>query len=142
VKRQQVFNPYLPSYEYIPDGEPYVFGDRLYIFGSHDAFNGANYCVNDYVCWSAPVSALGDWRYEGVIYRRGQDAFDPEGKRCMCAPDVCRGPDGRYYLYYTLDLGGIAGPMSVAVSDSPAGKYVYYGAVCYPDGRVLGAKEG
>lgn len=26
--KQQVFNPYLPSWEYIPDGEPYVFGDR------------------------------------------------------------------------------------------------------------------
>lgn len=23
--KQQVFNPYLPSYEYIPDGEPRVF---------------------------------------------------------------------------------------------------------------------
>ncbi len=37
---KQVFNPYLPLYEYVPDGEPHVFGDRLYIFGSHDAFNG------------------------------------------------------------------------------------------------------
>ncbi len=27
----QVFNPFLPSYEYLPDGEPYVFGDRVYI---------------------------------------------------------------------------------------------------------------
>ena len=36
----QVFNPYLPNYEYIPDGEPHVFGDRLYVFGSHDRFNG------------------------------------------------------------------------------------------------------
>ena len=23
-------NPYLPSWEYIPDGEPRVFGDRIY----------------------------------------------------------------------------------------------------------------
>ncbi len=27
--KNQVLNPYLPSYEYIPDGEPRVFGDRL-----------------------------------------------------------------------------------------------------------------
>ena len=33
-------NPYLPSWEYIPDGEPYVFGDRGYIYGSHDFYNG------------------------------------------------------------------------------------------------------
>jgi hypothetical protein len=32
---EKVFNLYLPSYEYIPDGEPRVFHDRLYIFGSH-----------------------------------------------------------------------------------------------------------
>ena len=27
MKKQQIFNPYLPSFEYIPDGEPHVFGD-------------------------------------------------------------------------------------------------------------------
>ena len=31
--KKQVFNPYLPSFEYIPDGEQYVFGDRLYVYG-------------------------------------------------------------------------------------------------------------
>ena len=45
---KQVFNPYLPSFEYVPDGEPHVFGDRLYVFGSHDRFNGKGFCVNDY----------------------------------------------------------------------------------------------
>lgn len=44
----QVFNPYLPSYEYIPDGEPRVFNGRLYIYGSHDRFHGADFCLNDY----------------------------------------------------------------------------------------------
>ena len=38
---KQIFNPYLPSYEYIPDGEPHIFGDRLYIYGSHDRFGGS-----------------------------------------------------------------------------------------------------
>ena len=45
IMKQQVFNPYLPSWEYVPDGEPHVFGDRLYIFGSHDRFNGAVFTV-------------------------------------------------------------------------------------------------
>ena len=45
MMKKQVFNPYLPSFEYIPDGEPYV-------------------------CWSAPVNDLSNWKYEGVIYRR------------------------------------------------------------------------
>ena len=34
--KKQAFNPYLPSWEYIPEGEPYVFGDRVYVYGSHD----------------------------------------------------------------------------------------------------------
>ena len=45
--KKQAFNPYLPSYEYVPDGEPHVFGDRLYIYGSHDKFNGKRFCEND-----------------------------------------------------------------------------------------------
>ena len=66
-KNKQIFNPYLPSYEYIPDGEPHIFGDRLYIYGSHDRFGGSDYCENDYVCWSAPVGDLSDWHFEGEI---------------------------------------------------------------------------
>ena len=46
-------NPYLPSWEYVPDGEPHVFGNRVYVYGSHDRFNGYAFCLNDYVCWSA-----------------------------------------------------------------------------------------
>lgn len=62
--KNQVFNPYLPSYEYIPDGEPRVFNGRLYIYGSHDKFNGDVYCQNDYVCCSCLETDLSDWRYE------------------------------------------------------------------------------
>ena len=58
--KKQAFNPYLPSWEYIPDGEPYVFGDRVYVYGSHDYFNGYVFCMGDYIGWSAPiVNALG-----------------------------------------------------------------------------------
>ncbi len=57
--RRQALNPYLPSWEYIPDGEPYVFGDRVYIYGSHDFYNGYVFCMGDYVCWSAPLDDLG-----------------------------------------------------------------------------------
>ena len=52
------FNPYLPSYEYIPDGEPRVFGERLYVFGSHDKFGGNDFCLNDYVAWSRSARLL------------------------------------------------------------------------------------
>ena len=134
--RVEAYNPYLPLYEYVPDGEPHVFGDRVYVYGSHDCFNGEDFCLNNYVCWSAPVSDLKDWKYEGVIYEKTQD---PEGaNRRMFAPDCVQGVDGRYYLYYALDF---TGNMAVAVCDEPAGKYEYYGRVHYEDGTLLGAAE-
>ena len=34
---KQVYNPYLPLWEYVPDGEPHVFGDRVYLYGSDRA---------------------------------------------------------------------------------------------------------
>jgi len=133
--KKQVFNPYLPLWEYIPDGEPRVFGDRLYIFGSHDRFDGEHYCLNDYVSWSTPVCDLSDWRYEGVIYRKVQD---PKcGNMKMFAPDVVCGVDGRYYLYYTMS--GL-NTVSVAVCDTPAGKYEFYSYVSHPDGTLCGTK--
>ena len=138
--KNQAFNPFLPSYEYIPDGEPYVFGDRVYIYGSHDAFNGHHYCINDYVCWSAPVDDLGDWRYEGVIFKKEKDPLCKlPGERRLYAPDVQEGADGKYYLYYAFDELGV---ISVAVCDTPAGEYEFYGHVHYPDGTLLGKKEG
>ena len=135
----QAFNPYLPSWEYVPDGEPYVFGDRVYVYGSHDRFNSHIFCANDYVCWSAPVDDLGNWRYEGIIYEKTQDPRNRDGRACLYAPDVTIGPDGRYYLYYVLDKENV---VAVAVCDTPAGKYEYYGCVRYKDGVLLGDREG
>ncbi len=135
----QAVNPYLPSWEYIPDGEPHAFGDRVYVYGSHDKFNAPIFCVNDYVCWSAPMEDLSDWRCEGVIFRKNQDPSNRLGLRLLFAPDVCRGSDGRYYLYYAFDFMGI---MGVAVCDTPAGKYQFLGHIHYPDGTVWGRKAG
>jgi len=137
--KKQCFNPYLPSWEYIPDGEPYVFEGRVYVYGSHDKFNGYVFCMNDYVCWSAPENDLSDWRYEGVIYKKTNDPLNCNGEMCLYAPDVTRGTDGKYYLYYVLDKISI---VSVAVCDTPAGEYKFYGYVHYADGTRLGEREG
>jgi len=137
--KNQCFNPYLPSYEYIPDGEPHVFGNRVYVYGSHDRFNAPIFCVNDYVCYSAPIDDLSDWKYEGVIYRKNNDPKNKLGIRLLFAPDVCKGADGKYYLYYAFDFMGIIG---VAVCDEPAGEYRFYGYVHYKDGTIWGRKKG
>ena len=130
---KQCHNPYLPLYEHIPDGEPHVFDDRLYIFGSHDMENGNEFCELDYVAWSAPMDDLSDWRYEGVIYQKEHDPYNDE-KLPMYAPDVVKGPDGRYYLYYCIKFHDA---IHVAVCDTPAGKYEFYGCVQYSDGTVM-----
>ena len=105
-------NPYLPSWEYIPDGEPHVFGDRVYVYGSHDFFNGHVFCLGDYQCYSASIDDPSQWRHEGTIYKKTDDPLNPAGEMCLYAPDVTQGPDGRYYIYYVLDKVNV---VSVAV---------------------------
>ena len=143
-------NPYLPFWETVPDGEPHVFGDRVYIYGSHDRLGGTSFCEEDYVCWSAPVEEPGVWTCEGVIYKKMQDPLNgaPYGKtlpeigmplgteenpHLLYAPDVAQGPDGRYYLYYALDFVNV---ISVAVCDTPAGQYEFLDFVRREDGTI------
>ena len=138
--KKQAFNPFLPLWECIPDGEPHVFGDRVYLYGSHDKEGGETFCMLDYTVYSAPVDDLSDWRKEGVIYRADQDP-DYANRKFMYAPDVVRGNDGKYYLYYCMSgnygNGGYFGPISVAVCDTPAGQYEYLGYVKNKDGTPM-----
>lgn len=140
MKLGQAVNPYLPSYEYVPDAEPHIVDGRVYIYGSHDLFNGINFCLGDYVCWSAPVDDLSEWRFEGEIYKREQDPAAPKFRitNGLAAPDMVQGDDGRFYLYYFM--GGTK-MISVAVCDEPAGHYEFYGYVQYPDKTPIGKKE-
>ena len=135
---KQGVNPYLPSWEYIPDGEPHVFDGRVYVYGSHDVANGWAFCLGDYVCWSAPIDNLKEWKYEGIIFQKKDDpSYD--GRMVMYVPDVTKGLDNRYYLYFCYDKVGY---ISVAVCDTPAGRYQFYGYVHYKDGTRLGERKG
>lgn len=127
---KQAYNPYLPLNTYIPDGEPHVFGDRVYIYGSHDRMGGTAYCEDHYEIWSASVHDLTDWRREGTSYFRTQDPSNAKDEMQLWAPDVVKGTDGRYYLYYCFSFYPEIG---VAVSDKPAGPFEFYGHVHYPD---------
>ena len=131
-------NPFLPLDVCIADGEPHVFGDRIYLFGSHDRLGGETFCELDYEFWSAPLDDLSDWTTKGINYSARQDPGYSERRPYMYAPDAVQGNDGRFYLYYALagwkGKHGYDGPISVAVSDSPDGKYEYLGFVRNPDG--------
>ena len=81
-------NPVMPLWEHVPDGEPHIFNDRLYLYGSHESLPDLDVGGN-YVLWSCPVDDLTDWTYHGVIFDGG------EGSGYLTAPDVCLAPDGR-----------------------------------------------
>ena len=131
-----VGNPFLPMWEHIPDGEPYVFDDpdnpgkqRVYIYGSHDNLK-TDYCGRDQVVWSAPVDDLSQWRYDGVILVVDKNAkgepFDSAGTAdVLFAPDVTlvTAADGTktYYLFPNDQAGGRNG--LIAKSPRPNGPF-------------------
>ena len=116
-----VGNPFLPLWEHIPDGEPYVFEDpdnpgeyRVYLYGSHDT-RITDYCGRELVVWSASVDDLNQWRYDGEILRVSHNAdgqpVSADGlSDVLFAPDVTlkTEADGTkmYYLYPNDQVGG------------------------------------
>lgn len=117
-------NPYLPGWEYIPDGEPRVFGGRVYVYGSHDNAGSVKFCDHVLKCWSAPVDDLNSWTCHGDIFRTRETADYPadtdwtDRSNYLYAPDVVE-KDGKYYLYaYIINSVGC-----VAVSDKPEGPF-------------------
>ena len=131
-----VGNPYLPLWEHIPDGEPYVFEDpdqpgkqRVYIYGSHDT-RITDYCGREQVVWSASVDSLNLWRYDGEILRVDKNAkgepFDTaKTADVLFAPDVTmvQGADGKktYYLFPNDQTGYRNG--LIAKSSRPGGPF-------------------
>ena len=131
-----VGNPYLPLWEHIPDGEPYVFEDpdnpgkqRVYIYGSHDNLIDA-YCGRDQVVWSASVDSLNNWRYDGVILvvdkNRDGEPFDSAGTAdVLYAPDVTMTTDAtgkKTYWLFPNDQTGFRNGL-IAKSDRPDGPF-------------------
>lgn len=138
--KKLICNPIFPLWEYVPDGEPHVFNNRVYLYGSHDKANSDRFCVQDYTVWSAPIDDLSDWTNHGVTYRKDQDPRSKDDKLVdYYAPDCVKGNDGKYYLYY-FSAGPNTkpfGPLSVAVADKPEGPFTYYGDIHHRDGRPL-----
>ena len=135
-KLTTVGNPYLPLWEHIPDGEPYVFEDpdnpgmqRVYIYGSHDNLK-TMYCGRDQVVWSAPVEDLSQWRYDGVILvvdkNRDGEPFDSAGTAdVLFAPDVTMTTDStgkKTYWLFPNDQTGYRNGL-IAKSDRPNGPF-------------------
>lgn len=117
-------NPYLPLWEYIPDGEPRVFGDRVYIYGSCDSAGSHKFCDTKLKVWSASIDDLNHWKCHGDIFHTFEDEDHQSDTNWttkdneLFAPDVVE-KDGKYYLYAYIK--GTKG--CVAVSDRPEGPF-------------------
>ena len=129
-------NPYMPLWEHIPDGEPYVFEDpdqpgkyRVYVYGSHDDLITA-YCGRDQVVWSAAVDSLNNWRYDGEILvvdkNRDGEPFDSAGTAdVLYAPDVTMTADAtgkKTYWLFPNDQTGFRNGL-IAKSNRPDGPF-------------------
>lgn len=131
-----VGNPFMPLWEHIPDGEPYVFEDpdqpgkyRVYVYGSHDDLI-SEYCGRDQVVWSASVDSLNNWRYDDVILVVDKNAngepFDSKSTAdVLYAPDVTLVTDStgkKTYYLFPNDQTGIRNGL-IAKSDRPDGPF-------------------
>ena len=103
-----------------------VFGDKIYVYPSHDikAPAGARqdwFCMEDYHVFSS--SDLTEWTDHGVILNQeGVPWGNPKGF-AMWAPD-CVEKNGKYYFYFPdAPKSGFGFGIGVCVSDSPTGPF-------------------
>ncbi|WP_245681400.1 family 43 glycosylhydrolase [Arcticibacter eurypsychrophilus] len=124
-------NPLITN-QYTADPSARVFGDRVYIYPSHDILctEGKGrigwFCMEDYHVFSS--SNLTDWKDHGVIVSQDKVPWvDPAGYS-MWAPD-CISRNGKYYFYFPSRArdtvaNGKGFSIGVAVSDTPIGPFV------------------
>lgn len=105
-------NP-LVTHIFTADPSAKVFGDRIYVYTSHDADGQMDFDMIDYHAYSS--DDLVNWQDHGVIIKAADLSWAPR----LYAPDACE-KNGKYYLY--MPNSGSA--IGVAVSDDPGGPFV------------------
>ncbi len=117
--------------QFTADPSARVFGDKVYIYPSHDILANAQrgrvgwFCMEDYHVFSS--SNLTDWEDHGVIVSQNKVPWVKADSYSMWAPD-CIERNGKYYFYFpstskdsTIAKGFTIG---VAVADQPTGPFV------------------
>ncbi len=117
--------------QFTADPTARVFGDRIYVFPSHDilAKEGKGrpgwFCMEDYHVFSS--ENLTDWTDHGMIVTQNKVPWVRENSYSMWAPD-CIYRNGKYYFYFptaakdTATYGrGFA--IGVAIANTPEGPY-------------------
>jgi len=116
---------------YSADPSARVFGDKVFLFPSHDilATEGKGrvgwFCMEDYHVFSS--SNLTDWTDHGVVVTQNKIPWVKPDSYSMWAPD-CIERNGKYYFYFPTSpkdsTYGRGFTVGVAIADKPEGPYV------------------
>ncbi|WP_232373211.1 family 43 glycosylhydrolase [Pinibacter aurantiacus] len=123
-------NPLITN-QYSADPSARVFGDKVYIFTSHDILATQNrgrvgwFCMEDYHVFSS--SDLTTWKDNGVIVTQNKVPWVKPDSYSMWAPD-CINRNGKYYFYFPstpkdTNINGKGFTVGVAIADKPEGPY-------------------
>jgi len=124
-------NPLIRN-QFTADPSARVFGDRVYVYPSHDILAPENvarkdwFCMEDYHVFSS--ENLTDWTDHGMIVQQNKVPWVKPDSYSMWAPD-CIERNGKYYFYFPStpkDTVGIGRgfTIGVAVADKPTGPFV------------------
>ncbi|MCB2377953.1 family 43 glycosylhydrolase [Hymenobacter sp. BT635] len=123
-------NPFITN-QFTADPTARVFGDRVYVYPSHDIPCGPGrgkvgwFCMEDYHVFSS--ANLTDWTDHGVIVTQNKVPWVKPDSYSMWAPD-CVLRNGKYYFYFPTTprdtTQGKGFRIGVAVADKPTGPFV------------------
>ena len=122
-------NPLITN-QFTADPTARVFGDKVYVYPSHDIVvkpgHGRTgwFCMEDYHVFSSPN--LTDWTDHGVIVSQTKVNWVDSTGYAMWAPD-CIERNGKYYFYFPAPMKAAFGrgsSVGVSVADKPYGPFV------------------
>lgn len=130
IKVVSAQNPIITN-QFSADPSARVFGDKVYLYPSHDILAKAGkgrpnwFCMEDYHVFSS--ENLTDWTDHGVIVSQNKVGWVDSAAYSMWAPD-CVYKNGKYYFYFPAPAHdpkyGRGFSIGVAVSDHPYGPFV------------------
>ncbi len=123
-------NPIIRN-QFSADPSARVFGDRVYVFPSHDILATKDrgregwFCMEDYHVFSS--DNLTDWSDHGTIVQQNKVPWVKPDSYSMWAPD-CIERNGKYYFYFPSTpkdsiIDGRGFTIGVAIADKPEGPY-------------------
>ena len=123
-------NPFILN-QFTADPSARVFGNRVYVYPSHDILSGNGrgrigwFCMADYHVFSS--ENLTDWTDHGVIINQNKVKWVDSTSYSMWAPD-CIFRNGKYYFYFPTKsndtIYGKGFTIGVAIADKPSGPFI------------------